>query len=239
MTRDLALSGIEYRFKRAHSFGISVAEFSLAAGNISFLHGRSGSGKTTLLNLLSGVLQSNIDGLIREQCPKVGYVMHESTLLPWKTVNQNLRIEATLREEEPPVTLFEGYCRQFEIDKDALSNKAARLSLGMRQRIEIAKALSFKPDLLLLDEAFSGIDLKRRKKVSDEVCAWALRTGAKIIATAHQLPDLLRFANVVHVLDAGKLVKTTTISTPIAERKKMSNEDLVHLSDLQGTLHTV
>ncbi|MCH8992497.1 MAG: hypothetical protein IIA44_12220, partial [Acidobacteria bacterium] len=49
--------------------------------------------------------------------------------LPWKTVNQNLRIEATLRQEEPPVTLFEGYCRQFEIDKDALSNKAARLSL--------------------------------------------------------------------------------------------------------------
>lgn len=118
--------------------------FDLEIGKVSVLLGPSGCGKTTLLNMVS-------KAYFKEK--RIAMVFQEPRLLPWLSVRDNLELVN-------PVLDIEGLVEEVGIT-DALDLPAAKLSLGMARRVAFVRALSIKPDLLIMDEPFVSLDAKR------------------------------------------------------------------------------
>jgi len=216
-----------------------IQSFSLSSGEIVFLHGRSGCGKTTLLNLLSGVIMSDISEKCRSEFDTVTYVMHESTLLPWTKIKDNLRIESILRKRPFDENLFRQLCEDFGFDDNVHELRPTHLSLGMRQRIELAKAMSFHPSLLLMDEALSGIDRETRKIVATRIWNAVQQQKMTVVGTAHQLGDLLMLAQRVYLINGGVVSEVMTVEEPVEERLTMNAETLSNLKAAKTLLeHT-
>ena len=130
----------------------------IASGSFVSLLGPSGCGKTTLLNIVAG-LDEAYEGAITwdggGSRPRIGYVFQRPTLLPWRTVGENLRLVMT------PPQIRAGR------DRDLLAamglegcggNYPKELSLGMNRRVALARALAVEPELLLMDEPFVSLD---------------------------------------------------------------------------------
>lgn len=219
----LRVEEIRYRYNgQQGEFELHIPNFSLEKGKVLFLHGRSGCGKSTLLNLISGVIKSSLVESVKSEFPSIAYVMHESTLLPWQDVGDNISTEEKLRSKLCKRQMFEDICQSFGLPKRILEKKAMRLSLGMRQRVEIAKALAFEPDVLLLDEAFSGIDLNRKAVVLQTVWEMSQDLEIAVVGTAHQIADLLRLAEEIYVLEEGKLVEIIDVHPAVSDRIDLS-----------------
>lgn len=137
------------------------------------LRGASGSGKTTLLRLLAGLLAPDggeIHGLDELHA---AFVFQEDRLLPWYTAEKNV---ALVSDEKTASTLLCGLGLG-----EALHEKPAALSGGMKRRVAIARALAYQGDLLLLDEPFSGLDDEAKRKTAEALHA----SGLPIIAAVH------------------------------------------------------
>lgn len=160
------------------SFGekqvLSDFSLTLAEGEHAAILGPSGSGKSTLLRLIAG-LEAPDSGSIRTEGGHIGYVFQEDRLLPWLTAEENLTAvtdctRETARELLDAVELHGEYRTYPDI-----------LSGGMRQRVNIARALAFAPDLLLLDEPFKGLDEALRARVA--ALLLARHTGTLLLVT--------------------------------------------------------
>lgn len=211
------------------SFCLNINRFEIDINEIVFLHGDSGCGKTTLLNILAGVIKLNITMDIRKRFPEIAYVMHSSTLPPWGCLYECISIEEKLRNKYIDHEKFSNLCQEFKLPENILNYKSWQLSLGMRQRIEIAKAVAFSPNLILLDEAFSGIDKNTKPIVLKKLLDWVQSKKGNIIGTAHQLDDLLRLAQKIIWLKNGEIHKIVKINETIEERLSMNIESLLSL----------
>jgi NitT/TauT family transport system ATP-binding protein len=169
--------------------------------------GPSGCGKTTLLRLLAGLLTPSSGQVLFEGEPlrgprrRIGFVFQQTSLMPWRTVLQNIalplelqgvdnaQIDARARDLIELVGLagFEG-CHPHN------------LSGGMAQRVTIARALVHEPDLLLLDEPFGALDALTRERMASELLRiWSAQTVTVVMVT-HSIPEALLLADRVVVL---------------------------------------
>jgi ABC-type nitrate/sulfonate/bicarbonate transport system ATPase subunit len=137
------------------------------------LRGASGSGKTTLLRMLAGLLTPDsgeirgLDGLY------AAFVFQEDRLLPWYTAEKNVALVSDVGRAS---TLLGDLGLG-----EALREKPAALSGGMKRRVAIARALAFQSDMLLLDEPFAGLDDDAKRRVAEALHA----SGLPIIAAVH------------------------------------------------------
>lgn len=135
-------------------------DFSAAFGSNEFtcLFGPSGVGKSTILNLLAGILKPD-SGQLSNSFAKIGYVFQEPRLLPWCTVWENIEIGLYATDLTKPQR---GDVIAGMIDRLGLSGFTdyypSQLSGGMKQRVALGRAFVVDPQLLLLDEPFSGLD---------------------------------------------------------------------------------
>jgi nitrate/nitrite transport system ATP-binding protein len=147
-------------------------------GEFLVILGFSGTGKTTLINLMAG-LESPTSGTatfkgaeIKEPSPERGVIFQSYSLLPWLTVTGNVRLAVD--------TVFPDMPKAEKADKvahfvkmvglsHAASRRPAELSGGMRQRVNVARALAMNPEMLLLDEPLSALDALTRANLADEI----------------------------------------------------------------------
>ena len=147
-------------------------------GEFLVLLGFSGTGKTTLINMMAG-LDSPTTGTaafkgvpIKEPSPERGVIFQSYSLMPWLTVNGNVRLavdtvfpKLSAKEKDAKVAHY--------VDMVGLSHAAMRrpaeLSGGMRQRVNVARALAMNPEMLLLDEPLSALDALTRANLADEI----------------------------------------------------------------------
>lgn len=185
----------------------------LEQGHICALIGPSGSGKSSLLSVLSGIIthyEGNISLRGEKLDPKshqIALVPQNYGLLPWRTLKENIR----LPEELGRRSVDEGACSEI-IDalglRSLLDRYPHELSGGQRQRAALARAFVMQPDLLLLDEAFSALDVvtaERSRKLFVEL--WQRYPTTTLIVT-HNPIEALELADTVAVLSGrpGKLV---------------------------------
>lgn len=137
------------------------------------LRGASGSGKTTLLRLLAGLLEPDSGEISGIRGLRPALVFQEDRLLPWYTAQQNVSLvsdEATAAAILTSLGLAE-----------ALHDKPAALSGGMKRRVAVARALAFGGDILLLDEPFAGLDDEAKRRTAEALHA----SGLPMIASVH------------------------------------------------------
>ncbi|MEN3539629.1 ABC transporter ATP-binding protein [Microbispora sp. ZYX-F-249] len=199
-----------YRTRRREVTALRGLSLDIAAGEFVALVGRSGCGKSTLLRLLSGLLPVTagqirvagqpIDGPPRQaRCVFQDYAQ---SLLPWKTVAGNVRFG--LRHAYEPAAGGHDELVAHYLDLVGLGHAADRypweLSGGMQQRAAIARALAARPQLLLMDEAFSGVDALSRAKLQDVLLhAWA-EEGLTVVFVTHDIDEAVYLADRVVVL---------------------------------------
>ncbi len=147
-------------------------------GEFIAIVGFSGSGKTTLISLIAGLLQADSGDVLKqgaaitEPAPDRGVVFQNYSLMPWLTVYENvaLAVDEIFKHwtTEQRKAHTEKYIQMVSLTP-AMNKKPAELSGGMRQRVNVARALAANPDILLLDEPLSALDALTRGNLQDEI----------------------------------------------------------------------
>lgn len=175
---------------------VSVFEkfnLQIRKGEILGVTGRSGRGKTTLLRIIADLQKPDSGKVIRHNI-RTAYVFQDFRLLPWMTALENTALVLVnalgrKRAEEKASTYLD--LMQLAEFKHAVPSK---LSGGMIQRVSIARALAFEPDVLLLDEPLSALDIGLRRQVGDVLKDYIERRNVSVVCVSHQLEELTRFA---------------------------------------------
>jgi molybdate transport system ATP-binding protein len=190
--------------------------FELAG--ITALFGPSGSGKTTLLRVIAG-LEREARGTVafdsatwqdaRLHVPahrrRIGYVFQDGRLFPHLTVQQNLEF-AQRRSMNAPGSAIDLETTIAALDLDALlGRRTPSLSGGEQQRVAIARALLAKPQLLLMDEPVSSLDVRRKREILPHIEALPEIFGVPVLYVTHNLDEVARLANDVILLADGKI----------------------------------
>ena len=140
---------------------LSGCGLSLGDGERLALMGPSGCGKTTLLRVALS-LQPPDTGSVSGDPGRTAAVFQEPRLLPWRTAAENVNVVLS----DTPATMPEALSMLERVElSDAVEKYPAELSGGMQQRVSIARALAFRPDLLVLDEPFRGLDDELRGRM--------------------------------------------------------------------------
>lgn len=170
-----------------------LENFTLAAspGEIVVLMGASGCGKTTLLNLLAGLLTPTA-GTVRVSSTSTAYVFQEPRLFPWYTVVENIALGLKARgvgrrtRQQLAGTLAERVGLG-----TAISHYPPQLSGGMKQRVNLARAFAVNPQLLLLDEPFSSLDMGTRQPLQQLTLNWVRQHQTTAIFVTHDLAEAI------------------------------------------------
>ncbi|MEM1241644.1 MAG: ATP-binding cassette domain-containing protein [Cyanobacteria bacterium P01_H01_bin.26] len=157
-------------------------------GEIVGLMGSSGCGKTTLLNIMAGLL-SPTTGAVHTTSMRTAYVFQEPRLFPWYTVIENIALGLT-----PNITRQQRLQQAHQLAttvglSEAVSLYPSQLSGGMKQRVNLARAFAINPQLLLLDEPFSSLDMGTRQQLQQLVMTWVQRHQATAILVTHDLAE--------------------------------------------------
>ena len=166
-------------------------ELRLDAGSFGALIGPSGCGKTTILRIAAG-LDPDFRGRLRAPgSGRLGIVFQEPRLLPWRTVEDNVRL--ALPAERGRADLSD----LFEILGlgSHLARYPGELSLGLARRAAIARAFAVRPDFLLLDEPFVSLDEAVAARLRDELVALTTRSKITTLFVTHDLAEAVQLAD--------------------------------------------
>ena len=221
-------------------------------GEFLTILGPSGCGKSTLLRVIADLLPP-IEGQLKvlgktpseaRRRREVAFVFQDATLLPWRTVRQNVAL---------PLQVGRGRVRHGALlepgallELVGLSHLADRfphqLSGGQRQRVAIARALQCEPDILLMDEPFGALDEITRERLNDELLAVWRRTGATILFVTHSLMEAVYLGGRVLVLASNPgrvqaLVDLAAAKDADGRCRRDDAEVLATVADLRQLLH--
>ena len=172
----LELKNISVRFDGKSV--LSDCSLSLGDGERLALMGPSGCGKTTLLRIVLSLLPPDT-GSVSGAPARTAAVFQEPRLLPWRTAAENVNVVLSDTPETMPEAL--SMLERVELS-DAVEKYPSELSGGMQQRVSIARALVYRPDLLVLDEPFRGLDEELRSRIVSLLNA-SLQSVSLLLAT--------------------------------------------------------
>jgi NitT/TauT family transport system ATP-binding protein len=180
--------------------------------------GPSGSGKTTFLRLAAG-LELPSSGKIEINHRRTGFVFQEPRLIPWRTVKQNLLfvnkhgdINGILNKMR--LGGFEDYY-------------PSQLSGGMRQRVNLARALLVNPDLLIMDEAFTSLDLPVKMSIIDDLLAQWNDKRFTIIMVTHDIKEALYISDRIVLITALPASIKENIPVKLGKHRNLSSSELL------------
>ncbi len=177
-----------YQAKNGEVKALENINFSVEKGEYISIIGPSGCGKSTLLSIIAG-LEPKTDGEIYIE-GKVGYMLQKDNLLEWRTIYKNvllgLEIQKELTEENKmyAINLLKKYGLYEFKDK-----YPTQLSGGMRQRVALIRTLAIRPNILLLDEAFSALDYQTRLMVTEDIYKILKQEHITAVMVTHDISD--------------------------------------------------
>ena len=203
-------------------FGLNpaLANVSLRVrpGEFVVLLGRNGAGKSTLLRVMARLVKPNrgrvrICGVDVAREPergreRIGLVAHQTFLYPGLTARENLRLHARLHGLEAAAERVAAALADAGLDLSA-DRPVRGFSRGMQQRLAIARATLHEPELVLLDEPFTGLDLEAAELLSERLRQWTA-AGRAIVMATHSLEQDLGGVTRWVLLDRGRIVTEWT-----------------------------
>ncbi len=181
---------------------------AVAEGEFVSVVGPTGCGKSTLLNVAAGLLAPSrgqvrvfgapLEGINR----RAGYMFQTDSLMPWRTALGNVMAGLEFRGAADARAQAEAWLRRVGLGGFG-ERYPHQLSGGMRKRTALAQTLALDPDIILMDEPFSALDIQTRQLMENEVLAiWATRRKAVLFIT-HDLDEAIAMSDRVVVLSAG------------------------------------
>lgn len=180
---------------------ISDISFTLEEKEFLSIVGPSGCGKSTILSILSGICEKS-DGEIQiQENKKIGYMLQEDSLLPFKTIFENcmLGLEIQKKDTEENKQYVLHLLNTYGLS-EFLNSYPSSLSGGMRQRCALIRTLALKPDILLLDEATSALDYQSRLMISDDIYNIIKKEGKSAIMVTHDIAQAISMSDRILLL---------------------------------------
>jgi ABC-type nitrate/sulfonate/bicarbonate transport system ATPase subunit len=190
-------------------------KFSLAAGDVGVFVGPSGCGKSTMLRILTGLDHDYQGHVSRPADARIGMVFQEPRLLPWRSVEENVRLAAPLADDAKLSTLFS----ILELNAH-LSHFPGELSLGLARRVALARAFAVDPDFLILDEPLASLDDALAARLRDEIASLVAGRSMITLLVTHNLDDAVRLGDRLFLLSArpARIVADLPIPLPRSAR---------------------
>jgi putative riboflavin transport system permease protein len=211
MSPDLTIEASSLTFGFKNKPVIDSISFSVERERFITFLGPSGCGKTTLLNLIAGIYQP-VAGSLTVESKRISFVFQNDTLLPWRNALSNVLLPFELRGE--PIT---AQIRQRGLEIldqlglfGAETAAPSELSGGMKKRVELARAFVTEPDLLILDEPFSSLDIITREKLNILLRSIHKSTRSTVVMVTHSVEEACYLSDKIYVLSSlpAQLINT-------------------------------
>ncbi len=208
--------------------------FTVSEGEFIGIVGPSGCGKSTLLSIIAGLLEPS-DGKIsifgvqlKGVCPKIGYMLQTDSLFEWRTIYKNVMLGLEIQNRVTPEeihdveTLLKKYGLYMFKDR-----YPSQLSGGMRQRAALIRTLAVKPDILLLDEAFSALDYQTRLAVNDDIYKIIKSENKTAIMVTHDISEAISMSERLYMLSKrpGTVKLCVNIHFAMNDRTPLSSRE--------------
>jgi len=221
----LLVEGLSKNFETPEGVvaAVDVVSFQVAKGELVALIGPSGCGKSTVFSIIGGLIAASagrvlVDGeAVAGPHAAIGMVFQEESTLPWRTVLDNvafpLEIQGMRRKQRLETAMhfvelvgLDGFERRYP----------SELSGGMRQRVSIARALAFRPKILLMDEPFASLDEQTRLLLGDKVLQIQQELGQTILLITHNITEAVQLSDRILVMSyrPGRIKRAAAIDLP-------------------------
>ncbi len=215
----------------SHDYGenpvLTGINLQVNSGEILALTGRSGCGKTSLLNMAADLLVPT-DGQVINTFSHTACVFQDPRLLPWRNSLDNIAfgLKAMGKNSVDRLTKAGKLAERIGLRPCDITKYPHELSGGMQQRVSLARALAVEPDLLLLDEPFSALDVGLRRELQDLVLELILERGLSAVFVTHDLFEAVRISHRIVILapSPGRIVYEKQIPQSFLNR----NSDFIH-----------
>lgn len=214
---------------------VHKTSLTIEVGQFVCILGPSGCGKSTLLNAVAGYVNPTTgevrvdDELIQKPGPDRGMVFQQYSLLPWKTVAENVSFGPRMagvgkREVSQTTNTFLGMVGLLKF----ANHYPAELSGGMQQRVGIARALANYPSVLLMDEPFGALDAQTRLTMQENLLEIWRDFGTTVLFVTHDVDEAVFLADRVLIMSAapGRIVKDLSIELPRPRHIDMATDQV-------------
>lgn len=172
----------------------------LSSNEVNCIIGQSGGGKSTLLNLISGLVSKDagtINGISENE---ISYIFQEDRLIPWLTVGENLKLAGKCYYEDEVLAKKIEETLELVHIKEVYEDFPEKLSGGMKQRVNIARALIKPSKLILMDEPFKSLDYKTKYLIMKEIKEIFKEEKRMVIFVTHDVDEGIFFEGKIYVL---------------------------------------
>jgi ABC-type nitrate/sulfonate/bicarbonate transport system ATPase subunit len=197
--------------------------FTLGASEVGVILGPSGCGKSTMLRILAGLDHDFRGRVSRPVGARLGMVFQEPRLLPWRSVEENVRLAAPLIDEVTLATLLS----DLELNAHR-THYPGELSLGLARRVALARAFAVNPNFLILDEPLASLDDALAARLREQIASLIASRAVMTLLVTHNLDDAVRLGDRLFFLSArpAKIVHVETIRV---QRIARSEVEIAHI----------
>ncbi|WHZ12677.1 MAG: ABC transporter, ATP-binding protein [Burkholderiaceae bacterium] len=212
VTPAIEFNDVSLRFISADGTAtVTLRNFSMEVerGEFVAIVGPTGCGKSTTLNMITGLLQPTVGGVqvmgqpVRGIDPRIGFVFQTDAVFPWRTVAENVAAGPLFRGQgrRDAHALAAAWIARVGLEGFG-GHYPHQLSGGMRKRVALAQTFINSPEILLMDEPFSALDMQTRTLMQDELLKLWSGTGGSVVFVTHDLEEAIALADRVFVLSA-------------------------------------
>ncbi len=208
---------------------LDSVDLALPLGRISAILGESGSGKSTMIQLINGLLKPSIGSVRtlgedidydkpRSIRKRIGYAIQDVALFPHLSVRNNILLPGRIHgwnDHDRSVRLTE-LLTLMQLPEDLLDRFPHELSGGQQQRAGICRAMMLRPELLLLDEPFSGLDAMTRQNIHTQFLDMQRHEPISSILVTHDPQEAINLADYMVVMRGGRVLQQGGVSEVVA-----------------------